>query len=78
MIKAAQDGELQLLWVYISSAGWEETALKNFQATHDTKVPLAALPLAEQDEMLKLIARKTKAAALGAPERFKNRPAGTA
>src|SRR5207237_9950086 len=42
MVKAAKEGGIQLLWVYISSAGWEVTPLKEFQATHDTKVPLEA------------------------------------
>jgi pimeloyl-ACP methyl ester carboxylesterase len=76
MIKAAKGGELQLLWIYVASAGWEETALKDFQATHDTKVPLAALPPAQQDEILKSVARQTKAAALGATERFKSNRTG--
>jgi hypothetical protein len=74
MIKAAENGELQLLWVYVSSAGWEVTPLKNFQATHDTKKPLSLLSEAEQDEILKSVAQQMKAAALGATERFKNQP----
>ena len=70
MLEAARDEKLRLLWVYVSAAGWEETALKDFQATHDTKKPLAALPAFEQDEILKTVARKIKEAALGATERF--------
>jgi len=74
IIAAAAKGDLQLLWVYLSSAGWEETPLKDFQATHDTKKPLALLPEAEQDEVLKSIAQKIKAAALRATEQFKQQP----
>ena len=71
MIKAAKNGELQLLWVYLSSAGWDATPLKDFQATHDTKKPLSLLPEAEQDEILKSVAQQMKAAALGATKRFR-------
>ncbi len=74
MIKAADEGGLRLLWVYISAAGWEETPLQRFQATHDTKKPLNMLPRAEQDEALKSVARQIKEAALSATGRFKNQP----
>ena len=74
MIHAADQGGLQLLWVYISAAGWEETPLSRFQATHDTKTPLDCRPEPEQDEILKSVARQVKAAALGATQRFKNKP----
>lgn len=70
MVEAARDGKLRLLWVYLSAAGWEETALKEFQATHDTRKPLEALPRSEQDEILKAVAVRIKEAALGATERF--------
>jgi pimeloyl-ACP methyl ester carboxylesterase len=76
MIKAADEEGLRLLWVYISAAGWEETPLKRFQATHDTKKPLNALPGREQDEILKSVAQQIKEAALGATSRFKNQPNG--
>jgi len=78
MIKAADQGGLRLLWVYISAAGWEETPLMRFQATHDTKKPLSALPGPEQDEILKSVARQIKEAALGATSRFKNQAEGEA
>lgn len=75
MIKAAKDGGAQLLWVYLSSAGWEETALKDFQATHDTKIPLDARPVPEQNEILKSVAQQVKQAALSSTSRFKSLPA---
>jgi hypothetical protein len=78
MIKAADQGGLRLLWVYISAAGWEETPLMRFQATHDTKKPLNALSVPEQDEILKSVARQIKEAALGATSRFKNQAEGEA
>jgi hypothetical protein len=71
MIKASDEGGLKLLWAYISAAGWEETPLKRFQATHDTKQALERLPAAEQNEILKSIARQIKEAALSATDRFK-------
>jgi pimeloyl-ACP methyl ester carboxylesterase len=71
IIKAAKGGGASLLWVYISDALWEETPLKEFQATHDTKMPLDARPRAEQNQILKSVAKQIKQAALGATERFK-------
>jgi hypothetical protein len=70
ILAAARQGKLRLLWAYLSPAGWEETELQDFQATHDTRRPLAALTPVEQDEALKGIAREIKRAALGATERF--------
>lgn len=72
MVEAARKNEITLLWVYLSSAGWEETPLKDFQATHDVSVPLAARTRPEQDEILKKVAMKIKQAALSATENFKN------
>jgi tetratricopeptide (TPR) repeat protein len=71
IIRAAKGGGASLLWVYISDALWEETPLKEFQATHDTKMPLDARPRAEQNQILKSVAQQIKQAALGATERFK-------
>ena len=78
MIKAADEGGLRLLWVYISAAGWEETPLKRFQATHDAKKPLNALPGPEQDEILKSVAHQIKEAALAATDRFNRLSGGEA
>jgi internalin A len=72
MIAAAKSGGVRLLWVYISSAGWEETPLREFQATHDTKIPLDSRPKPEQNEILKSVAQQMKEAALGATDRFKS------
>jgi hypothetical protein len=74
LLKAAEEGGLTLLWVYLSSAGWEETPLSRFQATHDTKKPLAVLPEPEQDEILKSVAQQMKKAALAATGRFTTLP----
>jgi tetratricopeptide (TPR) repeat protein len=74
LVKAAREGGLRLLWAYISAAGWEETPLREFQATHDPSVPLDARPKPEQDQILKSIAQQMKEAALGATGRFKHLP----
>jgi pimeloyl-ACP methyl ester carboxylesterase len=78
IVKAADEGGLRLLWVYLSAAGWEETPLQRFQATHDAKKPLNTLPVPEQDEVLKSVARQIKEAALWATSRFRNQPNGEA
>jgi hypothetical protein len=74
IVKAAKAGGASLLWVYISAAGWEETPLKDFQATHDTKTPLDSRTRAEQNEILKAVAQQIKQASLGATGRFKSLP----
>jgi pimeloyl-ACP methyl ester carboxylesterase len=74
MIKAAEEGGLRLLWVYISAAGWDQTPLRRFQATHDAKKPLESRPVPEQNEILLSVAQQMKEAALGATRRFKNQP----
>jgi pimeloyl-ACP methyl ester carboxylesterase len=71
IVKAVKGGGASLLWVYISDALWEETPLKEFQATHDTKIPLDARPRAEQNQILKSVAQQIKQASLGATGRFK-------
>jgi pimeloyl-ACP methyl ester carboxylesterase/tetratricopeptide (TPR) repeat protein len=77
LIKAADEGGLRLLWVYISAAGWEETQVSHFQATHDTKTPLDSRPVSEQEEILKSVARQVKEVALAATRRFRNQPLDT-
>lgn len=74
MLEAEEKEGLTLLWVYISSAGWEVTPLRHFQAVVDTKTPLASLPRAEQDATLKTVAQEIKKAALRATDRFRAQP----
>ncbi len=71
MVEAARDGALQLLWVSVSAAGWEETPLREFRPAHDPSRTLDGLSPAEQNQALKMIAQRTKEAALGATARFK-------
>jgi hypothetical protein len=76
ILEAAKKRQLRLLWVYLSPALWEETALKDIQAAHDTTRPLSALSAVDQDETLKSIARAIKQAALGATDRLLVRERG--
>jgi hypothetical protein len=76
ILEAAKQYQLRLLWVYLSPAGWEETALKDIQAAHDTTRPLSMLSPGERDETLKNIAREIKQAALGATGRLMVREGG--
>lgn len=78
MVDAARQGGLQLLWVCVSSAGWEVTPLRQFQATHDPRVPLDTLTPPQQNEILRSVAQKIKEAALGATGRFRQQPSGEA
>jgi len=74
IISASTKGELELVWVYVESGGFEVTPLNDIQAAYDTKKPLSLLPHAEQEEALKSVAQQIKAAALRATERFKHQP----
>jgi len=71
ILQAAQTNGLRLLWVCVSSCGWQETPLKDFAATHDTNVPLDAKPKHEQGQILNSVARQMKEAALAATGRFR-------
>jgi len=70
IMKAAEDGTMRLLWVYLSPAAIDAVNLDRFQAAHDVSRPLSRLEAHEQDQALLDIARKVKAAALGAVPRF--------
>lgn len=72
MVKAAEDGEMRLLWLYLSPAGYEVTSLKHIQAAHDLTQPLSAMQPHEQDQILLEVAKRIKEAALSATERFQH------
>jgi pimeloyl-ACP methyl ester carboxylesterase len=72
ILKAAEDGELRLLWLYLSPADYEVTPLIDFQAAHEVARPLSAMPPHEQDQVLLDVARKIKQATLSATERFRH------
>jgi hypothetical protein len=67
-LKAAKEGKLRLLWVYLSPAGYEATDLRHFQATHDIKTPLSLMGKSLADQTLKEIAIKIKEAGLATEE----------
>ena len=71
IIAAAADGQMRLLWVYVSHAGYEVTELQSFQAAHAVPPPLSALARHEQDAVLLDIARAIKTATLGSTDRLK-------
>ena len=71
LVTAATNGDIRLLWVYLSPAAYETTPLRNFQAASDLSHPLIALPPHEQDQRLLEVARAMKEASLSATERFK-------
>ncbi len=70
--KAASDGKIRLLWLYVSRAEYHATPLGSFQAAHDVSQPLDERPRAEQDTILLRTALDIKAAVLGATDRFRN------
>lgn len=62
ILNAAENGEIRLLWVYLSPALYEATPIRDYQAAHDPTRPLASLTAVEQDDALKRIAIGIKSA----------------
>ena len=70
ILRAAKDGDLRLLWVYVSYAAVDATTLPDFQATHDVSRPLVALERHEQDAILLDVVHQMKEAALSATVQY--------
>jgi tetratricopeptide (TPR) repeat protein len=65
LLEAAKKEGLVVLWVYVSSCLYDETEIKDYQASHDISKPLDRLTLAEQRGVLAAVCRKIKEAAAG-------------
>ena len=62
LFKAANNRELQILWMYLSPAAYEVTPIAQYQAAHDITRPLESLSKVERREVLKAVAFKIKEA----------------
>ncbi len=62
LLKAREQGELDVLWIAIRESTYEDTAIERYQAANDPKVPLDSLQPPEQDATLKSIYKQIKAA----------------
>jgi hypothetical protein len=63
LLEASKKEGLVILWVYLSSCLYDETEVKDYQASHDISKPLDRLTLAEQGGVLAAVCRKIKEAA---------------
>jgi hypothetical protein len=63
LLEAAKKDGLVILWVHLSSCLYDETEIKDYQATHDISRSLDSLTRAEQNRLLAGICREIKAAA---------------
>jgi hypothetical protein len=70
IIDAAEKGDLRLIWVYVSSALFEATPIRKFQAAHDVSRPLNVLSVPDAELVLKDVAATIREAALGATRQF--------
>jgi hypothetical protein len=61
LLEAAEKEGLVILWVYLSSCLYDETEIKDYQATHDISKPLDSLTPAEQGSVLTHVCRQIKA-----------------
>ena len=62
LLAAASRKDLTILWIYLSPCLYEETQIKDYQAAHDIKRPLASLRGTTRDTVLVKICQKIKAA----------------
>ncbi len=62
LLDARERGELEVLWVAISSSAYEETAIERYQAANDPDVPLDTLDPPAQKVALKSIYKQIKEA----------------
>jgi pimeloyl-ACP methyl ester carboxylesterase len=64
---AAERKQLKLLWIHVAPALYKETPIERYQAAYPPEPALATLALVEQDEALRQIAIKIKAAVFDNP-----------
>jgi pimeloyl-ACP methyl ester carboxylesterase len=62
IVRAVDQGQVHLVWLYLSPALYEVTVLRQYQAAHDVGRPLESLEKVEQRQVLKDVAFKIKAA----------------
>jgi hypothetical protein len=61
LLAVAEEGGLQILWIYVSESLYEETDIEQYQAAHDVSKPLDALsPPAKRHRVLKQICQNIK------------------
>ena len=63
LLKAAKEGGVVILWVYISKCLWDETEIRDYQAAHDITKPLDSLSSHNQNAILADICREIGSAA---------------
>ncbi|MFL6210206.1 MAG: TIR domain-containing protein [Pyrinomonadaceae bacterium] len=62
LLKAAEERQVTILWVYLSACLHEETGLIDYQAAHDISKPLDSLSPAKQNAVLVDVSKKIKSA----------------
>ncbi|MBE8988468.1 COR domain-containing protein, partial [Nostoc sp. LEGE 12450] len=65
LLAAAEAKGLTIIWIPLSSSGYEETEIKNYQSAHPPNQPLDRLDSGQQNEAWVVICKKIKAAFLG-------------
>jgi hypothetical protein len=66
LLTAAEQEGLTIIWVYLSACLYEESEIGDYQAAHDIYKPLDTLSAGEQNQILREICQKIKAAAIEA------------
>lgn len=63
LLKAAKNDGVRILWVPIRHSSFNETEIGEYQAVQEPSVPLASLPVHQQDEVLVTVCKQIKIAA---------------
>ena len=62
LLKAAEEKQVTILWIYLSACLHEETGLIDYQAAHDISKPMDSLSPAKQNAVLVDVSKKIKLA----------------
>jgi internalin A len=62
IMRAVDQGQVHLVWLYLSPAPYEVTVLRQYQAAHDLSTALESLAKVQKRQILKDIAFKIKSA----------------
>jgi internalin A len=65
LLDAAEAEGLTIIWIPLSSSGYDETEIEKYQSAHPPNQPLDKLDSAQQNEAWVAICKKIKAAVLG-------------
>ena len=62
LLKEAEKGDVQIIWISVKACSYKETPLKDYQAANDPEKPLSNIKPAERDKEWVRICKEIKKA----------------